>query len=98
MRADKMGAVYASGEMRAIVVRRPASVDVILSDDRDAPSCEEGAILTDSVLLAYLIRTSDCKCRIILTTDEDLRAKGYERLYAFGDTPGASFEACEAHS
>lgn len=95
MREDMRGAVYASGEMRVIVVRRPASVDVVLSDDRDAPSCEAGVVLTDSVLLAYLICTSDCTCRIIMTTDEDLRSMGYQRIYAFEDTPNVIFEKCE---
>lgn len=98
MKEDMRGAVYASGEMRAVVVRRPAAIEVVLTDDVGSPRCNEGAIVTDSVLLAYLICTSDCTCRVIMTTEEDLRDKGYERLYAFGDRSGAVFEACEAHS
>lgn len=90
MRVDKQGAVYAADEMCVIVVRRPASVDVVLSDDPGAAGSESGAVLTDSVLLAYVICTSDCTCRVILTTDEDLIAKGYERLYAIGDKPCAA--------
>ena len=99
MRIDRSGKVYANGEMRAVVVREIGPRDASNSIDTlvfNGITTE----ISEDIMLAYLIRVTDGNVRVLLTTESDLKRRGFERLLAYPieDAAYPGHEACEAHS
>lgn len=80
MRIDRSGSVYANGKMRVVVVREICPRDA--SDSTDTLVFDGiKAVISEDIMLAYLICATDGNVRVLLTTHEDLRRRGFERLY-----------------
>lgn len=57
-------------------------------------------LVTEDIMLTYLICTTDGSVKVLLTTEGDLKRRGFKRLYAESADCESyqGHEACEAHS